>query len=754
MRILSSTLLPSPTALSTPAAAPSTSPVPAEAVPADGLTSQSLLGAAQPNPDRASADAREVADATAQSPSQGAACLQQKLAVLNDPRSRRDLLLAVAPAVTQMGRFCAASTPHEFVTLSARLSTVAELAGPSGAALLATAFRDGLVNSGWSAQRCQDTTRDALHANPEQLFLSALSAELERVKLTQAGTASAELRGAAKMARQDFTNDLQRVRSQQAILERLAVSFGPCLSPAQLEAAELAFAQRSARDWKIFEASGTRLAALLPPLADAAKGDPSPTSPDREEYLGALRLLPALGLTSAGKDLLRCAVLNQACHKTSVLDLVNDAAALSPRPLQFKDSLAQELTAAVSAQAALLLQEKNPVGARNLVMDSLIANANLIGVEGDSFAALADQAALLMDHGQGSNTAVMRRVEEFLRSVDQRMHQTQALRPTPNPLETEQAMGARLTRAARCVSALMVGLRAFGNITQLAHLGNQSPRQRVLTLNASVDVATAAARLALYAWTQPKAYVRMKVGLGIVNGLTNGLYAYNDLSAAKRVKTEDSRQAAFLITAGVGETTVAGASAFGALRYYDKIPKAVVAAATAVGLEDLNAVPGIGVTLGTAATLVGVGGQLLLEYQRTRGKEQSAAEDVQFFLRGAGLPPHVAAALSSVDSHGVGIGPFIAQVAPFVGTTATELFEKIATLSPNTMAEFMRIVHAAKYSVSPHGEVRYSEKPEANPDGTSALHWLWDHGQPHTLQEAAMELKREGCVPEKKLLQK
>jgi hypothetical protein len=683
--------------------------------------------------------AQQVTDAAAKGPLAATLKFVALLEAAANTHARCALCYACAAPLRAIGLAVQNASPQEFNQVFDSLSTAGALAGPSGAKDMAKAFLSGVSRPADVLKRCQTALAAMPPTDPQALFLAEVIMQVQ-TGTPQITALSGELVSALDEAERTLSQSANLVQSDIQVVSHLSRTLGPCLSPQQVTRAQAALLKSQSADWQAFEAAGARLAALLPGLAALAQG--SKDSVVRSHYLRTLGLLPTLGLTQAGKTLLRAAVVNQVNRETSILDMVNDAAAQTKDADAYKDALAQEVTEAIGTQALLLKAADQTAEAASLVEEGLFANAKWIGASGDAFATIVDQAAQLIHAGIVDSAPTALRAEDLIRAVDQRLQS--AHMKQIRMVGEEDDPTRDLSRASLCLSSLMVMLRAAGNVNDWMTFQNQNNLEKALTINGGVDVVSASTRVILAALSKSEDdFKTPRAAMSVLNGLTNVLYAYKDLSAAWENRSSSPAKAALLTLSGSGEVTVAGSSALWGVLQVAELQH-ITKLASFLGFSTAEAIPDIGTIAGAGLVALGVAGGFVLDSMRTHQIERADEASGRAFLMGAGLSDAAATQLARVDAGQVGVGVFTSAVAQRLGVAPAALFAAWAHLPPAMLTDVVNMALSVPYIRDPKRGIVYSDAP--TPAGF--LDYL--NRRPRDLTEAVEWLKQranKGALP-------
>ncbi len=600
----------------------------------------------------ARADAVRVGAANSASVRNGSQVLLEQLQASSDPAYRAALIRESLPHIEEMGRQVSLDdgrpSEADLQATLANLSRLAELAGPT-ARQIADAFATHIPDHDLDIDdkdRLGGALKEIIKQGNGATFAAELAGSLDRLGRSEAAAEVVKLtREALSDLREDFEEAHEEVSQLNAELGSYLAGFGPMMTDEQRQAAIEAFRARHEEAYASWEEAGRKLASALEGAGVAManpvvggdqsatwRGVPIPGEGERlrEEAQKALELLPQVGQTQAGLEVVAEAVARQGRGEPAFLDHVQAVGSVVEDGKTYTDAVATLVVKGTALKALELASSGRRAEVPNLLR-GLDRNAALLGVDQTQ---LEDLTRTLERFGPNLSDA---RLRQLAAEVDQKL----------GAMELEP--GSRVGQALR---GLGVAFGALDVVTGIANFSEADLSQRISTLGNALSVGADGGTMLLDVFGKSSRFLRAAGPVGAVVGAIG-----DGLGAVEAFRN--------------GEYAEGAASS-----------------AMAVGAV-LMAVPsGVSQVIGGALIVGGA----VAKFFMGRGEEHADEDDLKAFLEAGGVNPRVADAINDLNGDRQNYGEMLRVTASELGVTPGELVRHMATWNDDQLDQLQGLL--------------------------------------------------------------
>lgn len=639
-----------------------------------------------PAPDRILASSRDGDSATATRTLRkelenikGTDAPEKRAALINDPKVKealgnvgRDLMTRDYDTIYSLPQEELKRRVIEINNSFSDLSRAAEIAGKDGARTIAESFVRDVATSEPGAENLDQFSRigltsltstglqQAIESGDGASFAVNLTFAFKRAGNEYvAGNIAANVEESLKTVREDFTDKAEKVEELNGKLARLLAGFSPMLKAEQQQQAIGAFKKQNADEYGEFEDAGKILASTLNGAKDIIslprdcdEANAESVSSLQGEATEILKNLPRIGQTEPGQKAIADAMEKQGADESTFMDLVPGIAQKTKDAAKYTGDVANLATKAVGARVVQLAADGREQDAAKLFL-GLKKNYQLFGINRDSMNGIAGDMRRVMISPAGSpeKIAAQRSLEERFSNVG---GGTPGLEPNG--------------RASQALRGLGLVVSIAGNADSWKKIDEQKLTDQIRTVGGSLGIGVDGGTLALDILGKDNSAAKLLgktgVGLGGISAVLDGITAIDDFKNGKYAK-------------GVLSSASAAGGAI----------LAVAAAYSAAGA--VQVVPLWGQIAGGVLVL----GATIGNFALGKHYEHQDEADAKAFLQGAGLPEPAADALSDLTSDRENVGPFIQQVAPFLGVSSGELLRHLAKLDEGALNDIVEMSH-------------------------------------------------------------
>ncbi|MBL8949130.1 MAG: hypothetical protein JNK82_00035 [Myxococcaceae bacterium] len=508
--------------------------------------------------------------------------------------------------------------------------------------------------------------------------------------------------------------EVDRVNTELAYM---VGAFGDLLTEDQRKAALDDFQQRHAAVYARLEAAAEDFGAASSTISYLA--DPGSdlsglreTNRDRLRDVGAramVNVVPRLGDTTAGSELLADALLGQAKGERTLIDVVGDlkltdaqvADYTSAATKEFGVKSAQELQQAIGSsvfKAASLRVATRP-GQADRLLEAISGNAALFGADAARLEGIFKDAEALAQATGPEAAAIEARLKTQTRDLE------------------FLTADSRAGQAFRGFTAILGATTAVEGVRGFR---NASNTDRLETLFAALDTGIGAYELVL--------------------GVTGRAASISSIAGK-----------ASTVLGGLG-AVLEGVSAVQAFNRGDEL-LGTSHLMSALG-GGLLAVGGASQAFPVAGQIVGgaliVGGLALAQYAKVRASNRYEGPAADFF-RGAGLAPHLAEELANHTDRGFPAGPALIELSSYLNISGPELMRHLETL-PEAALE--TLIESGVHQVDFEGDGDERAIPVTGTDMAAIRAYFEGQPaadeptpQPHSLAGLALWMRYQGFLP-------
>jgi hypothetical protein len=680
----------------------------------DPKAREKLFGDKAPvTPEAQYAHAKErIAAAQDQEPLQAASTVERELAGL-DPKYRSEVIRDNAPLFQRLAKegFSEDSdlSEKERTQVFSSLERVAQQLPPRDSYALAAQIGDSIPNPGDWSDDAKDAWKQSIKDGGAVLATQLANGPLRGPDYDNKDRAAAvnQLTSEAiNEVREDFTQKADRVDQLNGQLADYVKSFGPGLSPEQVNAAVHAFKKKYDKDYKAFETAGGNLGRLMEGCAvgphDRSEAGPRGFQSDGRILVGqanvsALSELKRVSQTSAGVAEIGAAVERAGMgQEDALVDALQDTSAWGDTAQKGAEGASTALIRGIGARA---LQLKLQGGDTTALFDGLKKLSKPLGLDAGTAEALAEN---LNSFRPGMNQAQAQRFTEAING---------------NLKELEGKPGGKLAAAQFKGVVVLLGAASLSNNFQSFN-GDLADKVKAVATTANLGVDGASVAYDLLGKAAPKFIGPAGLALtSVVEGI----------NAAKAFSRGDVVQGSASSAIAIGSTLIAAGL----------ISESVPVAGTIVG--------GVLIAAGAAASLIFGGGKSAAQVE-----EEKTEEGLKTFLKGAGVGDNFADALSDLKSdthddiwgnvdwqHYRNIGPALNQLSRYFGVSPENFYREVAQLPKDQIEQLLKKAHELKPAVRRDGVDVYSE-------GTVPT---IEVDKPQTIADVAAWLDQQGIFP-------
>lgn len=610
----------------------------------------------------------------------GADAVKKRTELINDPKIKealgnvgRDLMTKDYDSIYKLSDEDLKQRAVENYKSFSELSRAAELAGQDGARIISESFiRDVAASEPYSTDYDQFTgigsltssgLKQAIEGGNGTSFAVNLTSAFKRVgNQFVAENIAVDVRESLQTVREDFDDKAKKAEELNGELARLLAGFSPALSDSQKQKAIDAFKQRHTEEYGEFEEAGRKLASTLNGANDIINLPPDggedvkTISALQDEAREVLKNLPRVGQTEPGQKAIADAIEKQGAGKSTFMDLLPDIAKQTNDARKYSADIANLTTKAIGTRVLQLANNGRERDAARLFR-GLERNNQLFGIDRNSMNGIAGDMRQLMVSKTGSpeKIAAQERLEQRFRKVG---GGTPGLDPTG--------------RGSQALRGLGLVVSIAGNADSWKNFDDKKLTDKISTIGSTFQIGVDGGTLALDVLGKGKgaAVKSLLKTAGPIGGFTAVL---DGINAIDNFKTGDYAEGVLSSASAAGGAILAVAAAYSAAGAAQVVP---------VWGQIAGGVLVVGATVGNIAL----------------GKhyEHQDEADAKAFLQGAGLSEPAADALSDLTSDRENVGPFITQVAPYLGVEPGELLQHLATLDKNALDDIVKMSHDLK----------------------------------------------------------